>query len=254
MKMKRLLVILSLFFWHSAFAAGLGFNTQPIPGLVGWWTFNEGSGVVANDYSGMGNTGYLTNSPGWLASAVVSGGLVFTSNSVYASATYVRISNSPSLNPSQLTLAGWINHTSGCALIVKNAVADNGSPADPFQLYSLTYVKGDGAYFNLSATTPGSRHILHTGDIIPENQWWHVAGVCDGSSMQFYTNGILMTNWTGSCPIGSNGHPVKIGASLFVAPDVSAKGGKVDDVRIYSRALTADEIKMLYNGGAGSQR
>jgi len=38
----------------------------PQPGLVGYWKFNEGSGILASDSSGNGNDGFLVNGPVWL--------------------------------------------------------------------------------------------------------------------------------------------------------------------------------------------
>ena len=40
------------------------------PSLVGWWTFDEGSGTIAYDYSGQGNDGTIEGDPQWVAGKI----------------------------------------------------------------------------------------------------------------------------------------------------------------------------------------
>jgi hypothetical protein len=78
---------------------------------------------------------------------------------------------------------------------------------------------------------------------INDNQWHHVAGVYNGSKMDLYVDGKLDASQTASGSLNVSATNVYIGGS----PSQSFNG-LVDDVRIYNRALSADEIEALYFG------
>jgi len=85
--------------------------------------------------------------------------------------------------------------------------------------------------------------------------WYYVVGVFKDNSSQLYVNGILQTdiirnNNTGSklSDISSN-LPLHIGKAIDTGSELGEQffHGKLDDIRIYNRALTEEEIIMLYN-------
>ncbi|MEA3225302.1 MAG: hypothetical protein U9Q07_05070, partial [Planctomycetota bacterium] len=84
--------------------------TSPVeaadPGLVGWWTFDEGSGTVAADSSGHGIDGTLVSDPAWRQDGVHKGCLFFD-----GAQSHVRITHQDSLNPGagSFTFAFWAN-------------------------------------------------------------------------------------------------------------------------------------------------
>lgn len=248
--------LLSFFILHSAFclsavAAGIGFNTQPIHGLVAWYTFNEGAGSVANDYSGMGNTGYLTNSPTW-TNGVVVGGLAFNGSSTYASA-----GNNTDWNfaNTTFTVSLWFNAKD---LTYRMMIAND---------YSSDGGWGVSYYGKLQAGCKGATGLdtayYDTTDSFATNTWHHVAAITTTSTTSaaaivysVYVDGVLVsgTRTITEVVYKSPGTPRKFIAVRTGVPLQNFFNGSIDDVRIYSRALTADEIKMLYNGGTGSQR
>jgi hypothetical protein len=82
---------------------------------------------------------------------------------------------------------------------------------------------------------------------VPLNAWTHVAGVYDPSgtpSMKLYTNGVLAGTLTAGVPAAqyNSGMNVSIGAR---ADGITRWDGKIDEVRIYARALSAAEIVAL---------
>jgi hypothetical protein len=81
---------------------------------------------------------------------------------------------------------------------------------------------------------------------VNDGKWHHVAGVYDGIKWCTYVDGKLDTCETGWGSIGASKEPVYIGENS----DDMARGwnGLIDDVRIYSYALSEDEIKALYAG------
>src|SRR3954453_21966480 len=81
--------------------------------LVGWWPMNEGSGQVLHDWSGHANNGTLGNSPGaddqdpaWIRGVFAGSALSFGGNDM------LRIPDSTSLEPANVTVAAWIRGTS----------------------------------------------------------------------------------------------------------------------------------------------
>jgi len=85
---------------------------------------------------------------------------------------------------------------------------------------------------------------------VPSGTFLHVAGIYDGSSMSIYANGghfAANTRTTSVTTVPTNTVPLHIGAD-------SAGGhlftGIIDEVRLYDRALTFDEIVAIYNAGA----
>jgi hypothetical protein len=56
-------------------------------GLVGYWSFDDGTGTIASDSSGNGNNGTLVNGPTWIASGEIAGALFFDGVDDYVSFT-----------------------------------------------------------------------------------------------------------------------------------------------------------------------
>ena len=73
--------------------------------------------------------------------------------------------------------------------------------------------------------------------------------------MIIYTNGSIAGTTNSSLKIATNNVPVTIGSLVYLTDVYNAVfDGTLDDVRIYNRALSSDEILKLYNGGYGSQK
>jgi hypothetical protein len=96
-----------------------------------------------------------------------------------------------------------------------------------------------------SVSVPG---VLSTTDFNSASnvgKWFHAVGVINGTTYQLYINGVLQSSATGSFGIQSNTGHVSIGAAL-VPSAARFFPGTMDDMRIYNRALSAQEIKQLY--------
>jgi len=80
---------------------------------------------------------------------------------------------------------------------------------------------------------------------INDGQWHHIAGVYDGKKIYLYVDGRLDIFDYGSGKIDTNNCPVYIGANAECPNE--KWNGLIDDVRIYHRALTPEEITALYD-------
>lgn len=209
-------------------------------GLIARWTFDEGSGDTASDSSGNGNTGDVLVGSEWVNGRFGSA-LRFTSG-----ATHVVVPDSPSLNPNgvELTVTAWVRFDSfaGCdpvnddpAIVEKNG---NG-----FML-GLSGGCNDQPRFRIT-TTAGTATVQ--GGSVFEGIWHHFAGRYDGSEVRLYIDGVQVGHTAWSGPIVMPAGPLKIGHRTVYGSYIA---GRVDDVRIYERALDDAALNPLNFPGA----
>ena len=118
---------------------------------------------------------------------------------------------------------------------------------NPPLLFQLDQVNSDVRFivvdnFGINATA------TYLG-ILTIGNWFHVAGVRQGNTLNVYVNGIegaLVSRTLGPISVDN----LKIGALLtHGAPVTHFFNGFIDDVRIYNRALSAEEVLQLYQDG-----
>lgn len=210
-------------------------------GMTAWWLFNEGGGSKANDISGRNNRGTLTNGPIWNNQ-----NLAFDGTDDYVN-TGKALSNFISASTGSVSI--WIKPT-GVSPTVTNSWLGQGIITDA----------------NISGTTAGYMGIYRgiiggldriwllnydanedkVGIPYTNDQWIHVVWVHSGGNLLAYANGVLV----GSIASGDTGgllSTLAIGAAYNVQ---GAQGryfnGSLDDVRVYNRALSHQEVKILY--------
>lgn len=155
-------------------------------GLVGHWTFEDGSGITTADASSNGLTGTLTGSPlpTWVSPGKVgSGALDFPGNS----ATKVDVGNPAALQlTGAMTLTAWAwpdTYSGGGRIITKGG--NSGARG-----WSLN-VESTGIWRMQIAVNSTTLTSCSTANgTVALGTWTHVAGVYDPSdlSMKFYTN------------------------------------------------------------------
>lgn len=169
---------------------------------------------------------------------------------------YVRVANSPSLNPKdQITVAAWYKTTSfvgsgNDGLVSKGYT----SHVDPYYQYNLgvcgdSYWNGQSG-FGFSLSLDNQYKGVSTGsNFYKTNEWYHIVGTYDGNYIKIYVNGSLinsqratgsMTDFGQDLYIARHGNKSEYYNTIFHLP------GDIDDVRIYSKALTADQILNMY--------
>ncbi len=196
-------------------------------GAVGYWKFDEGSGLYAYDSSPYGNIGTLTNGPTWTSGRYGNGLLFDGSNDHVNCGTSV-------LNASQITITAWMNTTrdNWNTIVTKQAYGSNG--------YWFG-TGGDGVlYFYL--WSGGALRSQNSGrDVIGDLHF--VAVTYNGSSVNYFVDGISVYSYDyGSyLPIGSSS------ANFIISASETSFAGTIDEVAIWNRALTSQEILKLYN-------
>jgi len=214
-----------------------GVLVTTIPGLMGYWKMDEGSGTQLRDSSGFGNNASTLGSPAWTP---VANGFALTLNG----STHAVVSDQVNLNATTaLTLAAWVKPN---VLATQDLIsrATFGS-VDGYALSLLSSGKAS-VHFNQASSGDIYRLDSSTSYPVTGNTWMHVAATYDGSTMRLYINGVE-EDWTPG--------PAAIAASaLNVGIAGQSNGsrryrGDMDDVRIYSRALTPAEVAALASSG-----
>lgn len=221
-------------------------------GLKGYWSFNGQNvvGTTTYDLSGAGNTGTLTNGP------TVAVGKIGQALSFDGSNDNVTIADTSTYTGSALTVSFWKKDTN--ALQNRSLVTKSSSGQRSWSLEGddVSTGVGDSAVRFYTATGVNETSTYGTTPVLMSSgQWYHIVGVYNGAGsgnsgrMQIYVNGVAQPlTFTGTVPasltdnttgtlIGQGG----IGTTNFL--------GSMDEVRVYNRALSADEVKALYLQG-----
>ncbi len=152
---------------------------------------------------------------------------------------YIEISNSTSLETfSAITVSCWFKaETLGDGKYFRHIIDKGWVSEGAWVIYTDKSTKK----LNWELELDGIPRVTRSDEDLEKGVWYHVVGVYDGQKVQLYINGvkqILETSYTKES--FSNTAPLKIGGST------NDHHGVIDEVRIYNRALTAEEIEGLY--------
>ncbi len=210
--------------------------TAALPGLVAYWTFDEGQGNTAADSSGNGLDGTLKGGAKWVAGQL-GGALSFD-----GSDDFVEIPNNALLSlTTQITISAWTymapNASGEMAIVSKGGWAANDLP------YELTETPGDVIFWQFY-NDEGRDSCSPMAP--PVGQWHHIAATYDGKIFKCYIDGKLGEEWAYAGTMPKNTASVTIGKRSRDAECFF--NGMIDDVAIYDRALTLDEILSIMEG------
>ena len=249
LKIAAIMLICALF----PVAAPAAVLTKPPTnlGLVGYWPMNENTGTVASDFSGNRNRGILTGGPTW-GEGKRGKALSFDAND-----DLVTAGTPASLNiTGALTISAWIYpRTFGSsASSFRGRIVDKENDfvsGYSFSLYdpNTAGVPNDTFALFINASGGNLNCFASNGSIVLR-KWQHVAVTLDSSKNCIpYVNGAKATTTAGFIM----GSLPTSGSNSFVIGNNSGNtrefDGSLDEIRIYNRALSADEIKRLYNMG-----
>ncbi len=222
------------------------------PNLLGWWKLDDKSGTIAYDSSGNGNDGVLTKMDGFLiddpqwVSGYAAGALLL--NGVDE---FVEVPHSDSLQPgnNEVTLMAWINTPRYTGSEVSSwssyqAIITKGN--DP-RMYSLYTTEEGYLHFSLGDPFVQSVSVGH----VPLNEWVHVCAQVINGGHLYYINGepSLPTDGAGQgtvIPVGTE--VLRIGNAI----EDNSFMGKIDDVRVYDKTVTQEEIQLIMISGLSS--
>ena len=249
-------------------SAGGGGSSAPTSGLVGYWKLDEASGTSAADSSGNGNTATVTpNATGfWVAGKINNAGN-FNGTTQYVDAANPSNFNFERTQP--FTLAAWVNRTSTTG--EDDIIAKMGPSTVTWVGYSLffdnngttTTCNGVGCTSNcvavsINSTLVSSDEACVVAKTTPAGTgaWHHIVATYDGSStaagIKIYVDGSAQTTTASPDTLTAS---ILTATDLKIGTDIPGQSdefvGKLDDVRVYNRVLSAAEVTQLYNYAGG---
>ena len=211
---------------------------DPGTGMVMYLSFDEGSGTACHDLSGYGNHGEV-HGASWVSG--VSGPALFFDGRD----DYVEVPHSTSLGiTSDLTVCAWVRFRAGGTINprILSKLAHNGGSYEPgYEILTDGTSRKRKWRFRASV----EREALATQGEINENEWYFLVGVRKADSMYIYQDGTLVGSRRAATGLSPGTLPLCIGRKSVPGYD-QFKGG-IDEVRIYSRALSEAEIRDLYS-------
>lgn len=224
------------------------------PGLVAQWTFDEGSGSLAADRSGLAHQGLLAGAPDWIAPGRIgSGALRFHA----AEPDLVQVDASPVLDFSpageSFSVTAWLRLAPGKT---GTLLARGSSSAATRAIHFLAADLGADGRSDLQAIVGGlaNSNAQGIGPRFDDNAWHHVALVHDAAaaSNRLYLDGAPLGAAAASGSANPGGIDLLIGARRSTGNTGAAQvlDGDLDDVRVYSRALEPAELALLFTGPA----
>jgi hypothetical protein len=208
-------------------------------GLAGWWKFDENSGTLAADSSGNGNTATIHNG-GWADGKI---GAALQMKGGNDGIVTVPLSDSLRSTADAITVMGWVYRT-----VERNmSMVGHG--------YPYLFLGFHGTQFKWQIHNTNGKTVSCYAD--PEygttiNRWFHLAGTYDGKTLLLYVNGMQICRqrlWR-EAPIGMPDMPFTLSGYLRETGEIfDETAGRIDDVRIYNRTLSAADIRSIYEAG-----
>jgi hypothetical protein len=213
----------------------------PEPGLVGWWPLDEITDAVTRDHAGGGNHASLLMGPSLVPGRVGPRALDLSGNldlAVIADPPDERLD----FGAGDFTAAAWVKTTqrpSGAPdLVVKWPSTTTGGNMRGG--WALTLPMGAALFKCYSGGNPS---VQVTGTPINDGAWHHVAGRKTATELALFVDGRLVATRPHALGSVSNAAPLQLGG--FGNSSTLAFDGQLDDVRVYNRALTPQEIAAL---------
>ncbi|MFA5772563.1 MAG: PKD domain-containing protein [Thermoplasmata archaeon] len=202
-------------------------------GLVAYWSFDEGTGTAASDSSGNGNTGMVYGGAAWV-DGISGKALQFDGGG-----DYVAVPGSASLSTvGAITVELWMKTSVGDTNFIIQKYDNVGTNPYGYALHFAIAGHPDKLEFwdGVSWSRVTTTHIT-------DDAWHHVVVTGNGSAGVFYIDGIVGPSFTFHTVSDSPSEILYMGAFEGIG---SFFNGLIDEVRIYNRALSADEVYAAY--------
>ncbi len=209
-------------------------------GLVGYWSMDE---TADNSCTGGSNDACDAKSgyDGAATGTSVTTGRYGKARSFNGSSDSIDVNDQAALQPASITLEAWVKPDAADSqyhTVVAKQRDDSGPSGSSWTLYGPS----NNNKFRLGMFDGSSWHDVYSTTTAVASTWYHLAATYDGSTMRIYVNGIeeSTTPYVGSISyLGTR--PVKIGAGETEANFAEGEffDGTIDEVRIYSSALSA---------------
>ena len=224
---------------------------SPPAGLIGWWRAEANAADSISTNNGTLQGGATATAAGMVGQA-------FTFEGTNGS---VRIADSATLHPTNLTIECWVRFSS-----LDSQGSGGSPPGDQYIVFHQNTRSSDFEGFDLSKTRLGgvdvfrflvssaSAQLAEIESVTPlaAGVWYHVVGVRGSNFTQIYVNGNLERQTNVSFPLSYGNFPLYFGTSGQSYWDHKLKGN-LDEISFYNRALSAAEIAGIYAAGSAGK-
>jgi hypothetical protein len=218
--------------------------------LVAHWKFDKGFGTTAEDSSGNGNDGLIYGANRTTDSKLGGYALGFDGVDDYVDLGAMNVEGS------EMTIIAWFrsnnlescgSNWADCRIISKSLNSDSESA----HYWMLSTIENPSTsnnwYLRFRLKTDGTTDtLIANSGLLSNDEWVHAAAVYNGSHMVLYKNGAEVGSKVKSGTISTSDTTI---ATIGRNGDLSDYywNGVIDEVMIYSRALSPGEILELYN-------
>ena len=191
------------------------------------------------------NHGFLTNGVGFDSGKVGSAFALDGFND------YIQVPDSPSLRPPSITLEGWFLFNAANGIRVLCAKPLGSGNLDSYGIWLengvLKAAICDNGGFGVVLGTPFSPSFGH---------WYHIAYTFDDASKQqvLYVDRVTVALGLGDRSIAYDTKPLLLGADIESGNRAFFFPGRIDELALYNRALTAQEVASIYAAGPAGKR
>jgi hypothetical protein len=215
-------------------------NTVLGDGPSGYWRLGETSGATASDAAGL-NPGTYRNGAVLAQASLLPADSANRSVRFDGTNDYVGIPSSSSLSPAaRVSVEAWIK---------PNALPSAGnfaSVASKPESYSLQF-NGTRLEFTIMQNKVRNRLLAPVGAIVA-GQAYHLVGTYDGTTQRLYLNGVEVAKASLTGAITTNTNSLDIGSW---SEGTEAFNGTIDDVSVYTSALSAARVSAHYAAATG---
>jgi hypothetical protein len=218
---------------------------------VGWWPGDGSANDIASTNNGTLEGGATANAAGVVGEAFHFDG----------TNGYVQIPDSPVFHPTNLTVEYWVKFASldsqgsGASPAGDQFVVfKQNSRSNNFEGFDLRKIRVAGSDIFKFAVTSAAGQVaeLHATTLITTGVWYHVAGARGSNYTQIYVNGQLQGQTNVAFPQDYGTNALYFGTSGESYWDHKLNG-VLDEVSLYDRALSSNEVAAIYAAGAAGK-
>lgn len=234
--------------------------------LVGHWKFDETSGTTAANSATGGQPGTVTGTPSWGAGQI---GNAFS----FDGGSHLKVDSFTAASR-QISASAWVNIPEGTSTtmpFLRNAQgaigigagAGPGTPAGQFEFGIIGDVN-TGEIRAQAVIGAGPNLLRATAPAVFPSGWHHVAFSADGAQLRLYIDGVAVASTDYISALNVPEVPyLTFGAWLVADPDSGEivpdftdpryLAGQLDDVGLWTRGLSAEEVTKIYDAGIAKQ-
>jgi hypothetical protein len=224
-----------------------------LPGLVGWWRGegNPDDAVSANNGT-IAGTGKATYGPGVVGQAFVFDG---------THRDRVNLGNPAALQLQDFTIEAWVKRSSSTATSLDILGADGSVTGDSG--FILGYGRGGYCFAMISDGRLTLSRVdvdgVATAPLVTDTKWHHLAVTLSGTNAVFYVDGAPQASppYVHPAPYTFDDGTCACSAAVAIGSRGDARGGTflgmIDEMSVYNRPLTADELNAIYLAGVSGK-